>query len=375
MPIYSTFLCHPIYTKPSLKVTSFKVVYNKYHIIRMAKKYNLPSFKDLDLSTCTVMAYTDMTFDLETIFNGIEIYDIDPPLTKKKKNVNKKEISAPYGAIVSIRKGIEFKGINLWKDKKFWCSKTCQLYETGGKIGGTKKVLSVETKVKKKGGINKFLYYCSECKQYYSIKELQKIVTFLNQITLLISIGSKMINVMIFKGDLKMAGCKSVNDAIEVVRIIWEEYIYPIKGSWSGKKQNFLFDVVMKNKGFHFGFNIDREKLNFLMNDESLKDKIYMSQYEPTSRPSVKIIMYAKDDGTMCNCLVYKCRGEKKCPTPYLKKKKNNYKKTKQSYVTFIVYNSSQTISSGRYKDMETIYDFFISTVMKNRKKLEQIID
>lgn len=377
------------------------------------------------------MVYTNLKFNMKNLFCTTPITYIDPPLTKKKKNIDKKKLQAPYGAVISLlyyppkedKSGIYIRGIRMSKKKSYWCP-MCQLYDKKGKeirsvhegvcdlthenIGTFVTKEEIDTYPK---GTKKILFQCTECKRYLKLHQLLKIVPFLNQVTIVMSIGDVIINTMMFDINLKIAGNKSFDDAAETVRLLWEEYVYPNKNNWTllesrGPRKtdvHFLFEAVMNNVDFALGFPIDKEKLNNLMQREEYKDRVFMSTYESTSSTHVNIKMYSpKPDNFYYYVLVYEAKpdiSQKNCKGGGPQKKLENgactslatepyfsykdpyfayaydkwYSRKKpkvEKYVTLIVFSSSQTILSGRYFDvMKDTYSFF--TTLANEHKSE----
>jgi hypothetical protein len=97
------------------------------------------SFSDLNVSTSTIMVYTNMEFNLPLIFDNINVLKVEESVsmdvvvvpaatTKKQKNINKKEISAPYGSIISIQTKNFIRGMNTRKSKKH-----CRIKQPGAK--------------------------------------------------------------------------------------------------------------------------------------------------------------------------------------------------------------------------------------------------
>ena len=88
---------------------------------------------------------------------------------------------------------------------------------------------------------------------------------------------------MLFKNSLKIAGCKTNEDAITAIATLWNRLA---PGSWNIhqclERPYFIFEVVMRNVGFNLGFGINRTLLNLLMNETQFSDKIALSQFEPT---------------------------------------------------------------------------------------------
>jgi len=354
-------------------------------IVQMASKaksiparYGLPEFSQLETSTSTVMVYTNVILDLGAIFTGIEITDVDVPLTKKQKNVDKKKITAPYGAIISVQSKTRIRGADIRKRSKHWCT-ICRPVKV---VGDKEKHVDTVTEflVEEEGtDIQNIMYHCSHCQKDYRPEEMKKINHFLNQITVVISIGKQpLLNVMLFKDNFKIAGCKDQNDSPEMLLVLWQDYISQIPGAWKlkpgSKRPKFAFEVVMRNVDFKLGFNIERKELNKLMNGPEFADKVYMSQYETTEHTNVNIKMYStKPENFTYDCLVVPDESEPyftKIPTiPF----KNPKKKVKTKYITLIVFSSAEVILSGRYdENMKAAYEFFVHTAISNRKLLEE---
>jgi hypothetical protein len=351
------------------------------------EKYGLKKFENLQTSTSTVMVYTNIKFDITKIFHGLKLTNVEIPLTKKQKNVDKKKITAPYGAIISVQSKTKVRGVDLKKKKKRWCT-ICQPI----KVVNDKevKVLTITEYLDVfliGTDIRPVMYFCSKCQKSYQPEKLKKINHFLNQLTIVVSVGKQpLLNIMMFKDNLKIAGCKDKEDAIESCLILWQDYIKSIPGAWKLKKgaQNprFIIDTVMRNVDFKLGFPIERPSLNDLMNSEKFRDRIFMSQYESSSHTNVNIKMFSKKPKNFkYDCLVIPLDESKSpyfisldnIPLTYKKLKK---KDSKEKYVTFIVFSSSETILSGRYdQNMKEMYEFFVDIAFKNRKHIEEKLD
>jgi hypothetical protein len=362
------------------------------------------SFSDLKVSTSTIMVYTNMEFDLAKIFENVHVTPTEAIYTKKQRSIDKKKISAPYGSIVSIQTKNFIRGLNTRKSQKQWCTICRPTVETGGR---EKKIMScVEVScecVPPKEGVKEIRYFCNRCNKTYKSSELKKISHFLNQITLDFSIGPEfpMLNVMIFKDSIKVAGCKNEEDAKNMVMYIWEKYLSPIQGvvtfrdppaikgggendvNPSAPKPCFFFETVMKNYGFNLGFCILREPLNILMNESKFSDKVYMSEYESTGHTNVNIKMfsikppgftYTKITDEKFNSSQNTLGGD----TRFRKEEveKIEYKKEKpekDEYITFIVFSSSEVILSGKYtENMREMYNFFRKIIGDNKNILEE---
>lgn len=280
-------------------------------------------FSQLGVSTITVMAYSNVMLDVHALFEKLPIHEVsDPPLTKKKKLPNMKQLDAPYGTILSLRSQNKFRGLV------------------------TKIVKSTNAKY------------------------------FLNQITCVVSLGNKInINVFIFKSSFKIVGCKTQSMAEEVVAILWEDYIKPLKQCYEmsdDDSPNFTFETVMTNVDFSLGFPINRKSLNTLLNGSAFKDRIYMSRYETTGDANVRVQFHtSKPDGHYYWQLVDTDKGWEfnKVDEIIYKKKKN-----KTKYTTFLVFHSSKTIASARFMpQLENDYNYFMNIVKEHRKEIEDV--
>lgn len=381
---------------------------------------SITPFEELLASTATSVVYSNININLRKLFNNTVIFKLDPPLTKKKKNINKKALFAPYGRIISIQHGLYIRGIRMSKKKKYWCP-DCQKMEI--KDDDEKEVHTVEEHVRPMSdeaikaeavvtGTQKLHFVCKDCNGEFEIQKLKKIVPFLNQVTISLSLGNIMVNVMVFADNFKIAGNKTISDAYESIMILWENYITQIEGCWrfrrfknEGKKvlkgkdnsskekdpeislsedetpkikdAHFLFDLVMENVDFNLDFSINKVKLNELMNSPTYKSRVHLSQCETTSATHVNIKMFAeKPENFQYDMLVYK-NGSTENPyfTKVSEKLYAKKKKAKPSYITFIVFSSAEIILTGRYKEsMKDQYEFFIDTLRKNRSKVEEVI-
>ena len=355
------------------------------------------------------MVYSNLSFNIAKLFRAIRVTDISAPLTKKKKNIDKKNLKAPYGSIISLQHGNELRGLDMRKKKKHWCAPNCQLEE---KIGEKKKkILTVVEEIEQipDTDVYQIKYFCTNCNNYFTHRELKKLPAFLNQISLYLSIGDINLNIMLFKDNFKISGCKENNDAAEATMILWENYILHSKGMWGFKKYckcsadyeapcgrhvklrkstslptgsgrskripDFVIDLVMRNVDFKLGFNIDRERLLDLMNEEKYADTVSLCQYEPTSHSNVKVKMYSKKpDDYDYDFLQIPKKGRPRFVNykvnPYLKKKLID------KPMTFIIFSSSEVILSGRYEDeMRRTYDFFVKEMMDNKDRIIEKID
>lgn len=340
-------------------------------------------FEDLKISTETVMVYSNVTFDFEEIFKGIKVIDIDPPLTSKKKNIDKKKLHAPYGSIFSVQKGLFIRGIRMSKSKQYWCP-VCQLTQRTT----TDQIKEVHTVVEKvvhvKNGLYKIEFLCKKCEKIFNVKQLGKISPFLNQLSISLSIGDKIIQIMLFADKLKLAGNGNFDHALETIMILWEDHIQKIESGWSYTDNSqrtgdvkFLFETVMRNLSSKVNFPIDKLKLNKILNDGKYSEYINICQFENTSATHVNVKILTKPPKDFkFNILVYENAGtsvkvEHSDINIYSKEKEE-----KEKCNTFIIFSSGQIIIIGRYfLEMKSTYDIFMKLLCEQENKIEEKIE
>ncbi len=343
-------------------------------------QHGLTDFDDLKTTTATVMVYTNLTFNLNEIFKTLPINEIEVPLTKKQKNVDKKKLSAPYGYIISVQSVTQIRGVDLRKKKTRWCT-VCQPYRKANGRESKVNTISEYLESSPDTDVKSIKYYCSKCQWSYDPCQQKKISHFLNQLTIVLSVGTQpLLNIMMFKNNLKIAGCKDKDDAIEAIMILWQEYFIHHPDTWKLKKgaisPRFQFDGVMRNVGFGFGFPLEKDELNDVLNDDKYSETVFMSHYESTSQPSVNVKLFSeKPADHTYECLVMPF--DKK---PYIvaipeltyRKKK---KKDGTKFTTAIIFSSSQAILSGKYHaNMKEAYEFLVDVIFRHRKLVEERI-
>nr|WRK65142.1 hypothetical protein MarFTME_097 [Marseillevirus futianmevirus] len=283
-------------------------------------------FEDCKISTKTVMAYTNVTFNLKNIFEGLPVTEAKYKVKKKSGIPDIKSVSAPEGSIVSLRHGNKFRGIVTNPE--------------AAKNQTTKKY-------------------------------------FLNQVTCILSVGGMNLHIMIFRGNFKIPGCKTEEQVKKTVDILWK-YISDISDSFTlneGEEYpNFFLETVMTNVDFTFGFTIDREVLNTVLNSPAYEDRVNISRFEPTTNTQVNVKMKS----SIPEDFAYEVMVFQKFPEGWQRsikyEKENKYIKRRKpkKHTTFMVFGSSKTIVSGKHREsMEKAFDAFIQIVEENRELIE----
>ncbi len=282
-----------------------------------------PPFEQLQTSTKTVMCYTNLHFNLQKVFDTLPVVSIAAASlkkTKKQKNIDKKKLRAPPGAIISVQYKKYLRGVHLRKMKKYQCPRCLTTNEKGKPVedvSAVYPVVPIEEPGFRRETYATLRWHCGRCDRFYPPQLIgrKKIDNFLNQTTIVLfledpaatdGLSSRYLNIMMFKNSLKIAGCKSDADAITAIATLWDRFV---PGSWTlvcETRPLCVFEVVMRNVGFNLGFGIDRIRLNYLMNEPRFADWVDMSQFEPTGQTNVNIKMHAvKPAGFMYDCLVF----------------------------------------------------------------------
>lgn len=338
-----------------------------------------PVFDKLQVSTKTATVYSNMRFDLKSLYEGLPCYKIsDVPLSKKKKRPEINRVSAPVGSIISIRllKGGEchYRGIVTRPEKL---------------------EMSQLRKKRTEGIINS--------DERRRLEELEKsdsanVLDFQNQVCIILSIGTRTINrkddkieikpaninIMAFHDNFKIVGLKNEKEAYLILRMLWF-HIHNIKcyTMKDTKHPRFVVDWVMTNLDFYLGFTIDRKSLNRIMNETNYRDMICSSTFEPTSHTNVKIRMRKEPpEGWTYTCLVFSDKnkvGRDGYPTYKTTKiKTNSYQQPKNRakasrFHTLLVPRSSKVIMSGKFISlMEQQYLFFLKIIDERKNEIEE---
>lgn len=368
--------------------------------------FGFPKFEDLQISTITIVVYTNVFFFYRKLFDNIKVIGSKPSgvhVVKKRKSYAAGDVVSSYGGVIMVNHINQIRGTDMRKSKKkHWCAYTCR--PTTVRDGVVKKILRVieETHDTDNGDVREVRYFCTQCQKYYTLQQLVKICNFLNQTKLIICIGeNKYLNVMIFSNKLKIVGCTRKNDVYEAMMILWEDYIrdsafwIPLHEATritteqtenpelpgiadlsdeqifklqKNHQAEFSFRTVMRNVGCKSNFDVNRFNFNNLMLDLP-KDILHSSICNVTSHPNVTTKIYTrKPDGYMYRKLTYPIGNE---PELVNIRHIDRVKKNKTKVVTFTLKPNKLTLS-GRYKhDTKRIYEFIVDVINTNNELLE----
>lgn len=296
---------------------------------------SIPEFSQIKISTETIIAVSNLVFDLNNLYNYLPV--VEYIVVKRKRGRKKKtEVvdpnkNIPVGSIISVQNKTNVRGAILKKKK--------------------------------------------ESKTY-----------FLNSITVIVTLeDGKMINTKISKnGKWQITGCKNNTHFINCVRYIYAnikyaeecigEKICTLKNNET--QPRMIFNIVMKNIDFKVGFSIQRDDLDTFMSVNTE----FTSHYEGSITTGVNIKIKSEHPyEPNLNQLIIEDSGNPIISlVPYEKyleflddkEKKKESKKVK--FFTFLVFCSGSIIMSGSGPDMEKVYKQFMKILLKNRSKFEE---
>jgi TATA-box binding protein (TBP) (component of TFIID and TFIIIB) len=296
-----------------------------------------PEFDDIKVSTKTFTATTNLSINLEQLYENLPVTDyvVVPKKRGRKKKCEQVDPNKDIepGSIITIEYEGKLKGVKL-KPKKV-------------KVGKKKK-------------------------------------WFRNSVTVVI-ILDKPINFKVCRnGTFQMTGCKVHEHAELCVKYVWE-YIKDIPGVYSftrGVRLETLFIPSMRNIDFSLGFLVDREKLNkymctqkefFCLLETSFGYtgvNIKIPLEDDVTKMPVKKVVYDGPDVWVDTWTTYQ---------EYLDLLPPKDKKTKMNdprYNTFLVFHSGKVIMSGLTADfMRNVYYYFLDIVRKSFDQIEERLD
>jgi hypothetical protein len=325
-------------------------------------KPRIPAFKNIQISTMTVIVYTNMVVHVKKLFKYLPI---TPWTVLKKKRGRKKKVQfedpnaeVPPGSIVSLKHRKKVRG-----------------------------VLLKPVKASKGNG------------EYW--KHSVSVVMMLDNL--------KMLNVKVSRnGKLQMTGCKSMEHAVDFVKYLYGRMIEAEE--WSGEclfsfKQNLedvgacnkdvvpadrekvglgadglwsCFRVVMVNKDWDCGYHIRRDRLDALINHHTEFRSIFESSM--TSNVNIKRRAVQYMDPQIARLRITK---EGECTEDTIRcedfmatlSEKDRKNLIKEAYHTFMVFASGRIIMSSSGPEMQWIFYQLVRILVEYRNVLEEAKD
>lgn len=303
----------------------------------MVNETAIPDFNLIKVSTKTIIAVSNLTFNLNLLFNYLPITEY--VVVKRKRGRKKKiEVIDPNkdiqpGSIISLQNKNNIRGVCIKKKK--------------------------------------------ESKTY-----------FLNSLTIIMILeNGKLINIKKSQnGKLQITGCKDNKHFIEATKYLYKhikdteeqvgEQLCFLK--FPEENPRIIFNVVMKNIDFKIGFSIQREKLDTFINDNTN----FYSSFEGSVNTGVNIKIESKHPfDKELDCLeMFSPEESKHYMAPfseyvrYLDKKDKKKEVVKEKYHTFLVFCSGSVIMSSSGPDMQGVYKKLVRVLLENREHFEERI-
>lgn len=317
----------------------------------------IKTFEMLNCSTQTVIATSNMWYDIDSLVKLLPITEYTVVKTKRGRKKQIKEINPndniPIGSIVCVKNGKSIRGVEVHN----------------------------RTKSKKKEKEIKNPTRVSNC--------------FPHSITLIIVVENvpeiKWVNVKISRNEkMHLTGCKTQEQYILAVKWIFY-HIYQIE-KISGEKymginpifdtlthSRFIFNVVMKNIDNSAGFEIDRKKIDTFLN----KYTSFSSTFEVSSNSvNIKKKKLCAHDNELV-CLDIFNENESKVSkvnyTEFLKYHDNKQVKKierKDKHHTLLLFSSGKYILSGsNTHELSSVFYEFHEILKNNRDVFEKKLD
>jgi len=279
-------------------------------------------------STITVVVYTNVHFDRRNLYFALPCLrpdQIEHKLTKNG-NVKKDSVKSDYGTIITKMYGDEnskkvksklFEGLNLNKSGRM----------------------------------------------------------FPGQLSVRIYLNNHWIHIMLFPLSMTLTGCRSIEEAMEVVMIFWEEYVYNTD-TWNvpdNSDPKFWFIPHMQNYNQNIGYPINKMALNDLLNSPEYSDTIYESVYNNELDIRVRVSMYYSSDPDMHKTLIFPKDKKPYTTKSSLPEEYGRKDKDESPFITFSIFPTSSVTESGRIKkDIDKCHKFLMHLTKKHRNVLEE---
>lgn len=283
-----------------------------------------PEFNDIPISTRTIIVSTNTNIHIENLYNSLPITEYT--VIKKKRGRKKKNVieninnTVPSGSIVSVKYQDNIRGVEL--------------------------------KPKKKN--TKF---------------------FRNAVTIIMSIDNKFINLKVStNGKFQVTGCKNFDHCKTAIINIFSIITKDIDNYLTQYQDSIkiLFNNVMTNKDFSVGFQIKRENLDRIINNETVYNSLLETSFGYTG---INLKMQLKNNiNRTFNCCKIDIKTNEVSDymidyTEYLKSltDKEKTKENKKRHITFLIFQSGNVIMSGLNEFfMEEYYNIFCDIISNN---------
>lgn len=332
--------------KPNIKnqeTNDFNKIDNKSHQkTKKEDEFVFPNFKDIKVSTRTFIAHTNITIDINSLFQSLPITPYEHvPKKRGRKKKNEAETQNKSTDVITLDEG---------------------------------SIISLKFENNHRGFITK------------KKKSNSKGNWFRNSVSIVMVIDNKMINYKVSKnGVLQITGCKTKNQAYKCVKYLWEfinknQNIYKFKNN--DISFNSIFIPAMRNIDFYLGFNIDREKLSQYMSTtddfRSLLEtsfgytgvNVKIPIHMPITKIIVKKLSYNDNNDWDTSEITYQDYLDT------LEEKERIKKIKKERYTSFLIFHSGKVIQSSTCSVLgEHAYNIFIEEMKKCSHIIKERLD
>ena len=299
------------------------------------KKPVMPDFKNIQVSTKTVIAKTNARYDIQKLFESLPVTEYT---VVKKKRGRKKNIyvpdpneNVPSGSIITLKYFEHLRGVDL--------------------------------KPKKKQG------------KY-----------FRNALSIVMRVKKKLVNFKLStNGKFQMTGVKTNEHAILCVNHLWDSILnlsdhtlYSVEGN----TLKVMFKVVMTNVDFSLGFLVNRSNLDRFFNSNTNFNSLLETSFGYTGvniKFPMETIPYKKIHQESLDINTGEWSSQKITYDDYLNTLQPAERKKeleKKRYNTFLVFHSGNVIMSGAVKEfMEGPYYRFLDIIKECRPEIEEKLD
>lgn len=295
---------------------------------------SFPKFDDIEVSTKTIIAVTNLSLNIASLFEKLPItdYQVVPKRRGRKKRDTPADpnIGLAMGSIITLKYQGNIRGVDLKAGKK--------------------------SKSVKKG-------------------------YFRNSLTVVMLIDNKILNFKISdNGKFQITGCKKdahaaalVQNFFEIIKVSCAD-CYKLEGDFYS-----IFMTVMTNIDFSLGFQINREKLDQWVNTRTQYNSLLETSFGYTG-VNIKIPFSMPRD-MLLRKISFKDGAWEESRISYnyyldlLGDKERRKEITKSRYNTFLVFHSGNCIFSSLDKSfMNTYYQEFLGLIRDCRPTIEESI-
>lgn len=199
--------------------------------------------------------------------------------------------------------------------------------------------------------------------------------SFRNAVNLIVRIDDKLINIKVSRhGNFQVTGCKNKNHCYLSIRYFIELClsVCPNAILQKGRNINIYFYTVMTNIVFNVNFNIDKKKLNSLIQKHDNFYNLFETNFGYTG---MNIKLPLGENWNEFKIPYYTYSVVDKLWNDEMIEYQRKQTNAKQKFNTFLVFHSGKIIMSGMCEEnMNEHFSFFRKFIQDNREEIEEQI-